>query len=310
MTTKVKQDSIFLNGVLFDLDCFWWKGFTVLQAQDLDKAVDDIPEFMKLGRKRLLNDSDFRDFQAIDTRARTLVDLYSYPFMLSQLRFVPFTVLPKLIDDLEALKKFFNASVSLFIVNYEDAKTSFLNKYDGYRDRLVSHYPSIQDLQYKFSFSWSLFEMTIPRDIKAVLIEADQMKQVQLSWQSNQQEVQQKLEGWVDDIGRLMRKELITVCQNIQANIVDGKIIRTPSLDKARSTIQRLKQMNFLDDKEVEQALNSVERTLPGEFDRDVPSIMAGLSRTLEVVSKNLTESDINKVTKEFKRKFILKKGI
>ena len=46
MTTKKmdKQSSIFLNGVLLDVNIWWWKGFTLLQAQDIDKSADDIPE--------------------------------------------------------------------------------------------------------------------------------------------------------------------------------------------------------------------------------------------------------------------------
>ena len=54
LTTPEKK-SVFVDGVLFDLDLHWWKGWTQLELKDIDKEEGELPDIFKLGRKRILN---------------------------------------------------------------------------------------------------------------------------------------------------------------------------------------------------------------------------------------------------------------
>lgn len=302
-----QKESVFVGGVLFDLDLFWWKGWVKLSAQDIEKTENEIPDIVKLGQIRILKHSAFKNFEIIENKTRPIVDKYSYPFMISTVRFVPFSVLPDLITELQVLKEAFYTFVEGFSFFYQDNQTDFLNQYPWLKDRLKDKYPHSSLVKGRFYFGWTLFEMSIPRDIKATIINEVEGEKLQAAWQAGQAEINNKLDRWVDGVGGLMRKEITLICKNMKDTLDAGKIVRQSTLERARDNIVRLRSMNFIGDNQVDSLLDDLEQQMPSNFDREIPEIMSAFNRTLGTVmneSKDL--SDVSEFTGQYKRKFIL----
>jgi len=309
MSTKELQSksSIFMDGVLFDLDSFWWKGFVQLKAEDIEIIKSEVPDVVQLGRVRLLKHEAFKDFQLIESKARLAVEKFSYPFMISTVRFVPYTVLKDLMDVLEGLKKAFQVYLENFIFRYEENRGNFLIQYPRLQQHIQDRYPYVSSLRSKFYFGWAFFEMAMPQEIRAQLADDNQLFALQDAWQDSQNEVSRRLDRWVDDVGRTMRKEILNTCQSMQASLDEGRIIRESTLDRARDTIRRLRTMNFIGDSQVNEMIDDLDRSLPGNSERDIPAVAGTFKGALENIIKEAGDlSDVSEFTGEYKRRFIL----
>lgn len=299
--------SIFIDGVLFDLDSYWWKGFVQLEAEDIEAIKAEIPDVVQLGRVRLLKHEAFKDFQLIEGKARLAVEKYSYPFMISTVRFVPYNVLPDLIDILEGLKKAFQVYVENFIFKYEENRENYLMQYVRLANRIKDRYPDVMKLRSRFYFGWTFFEMAMPEGVRAEIADTQQLSKIQDAWQNSQNEVSRRLDKWVDDIGAAMRKEIFNTCKNMQEKLEEGKVIRESTLETARETIRRLRTMNFIGDKQVESMVDDLAKSLPGNAERDIPAIASAFKGSLESIVKEAGDlSDVSEFTGEYKRRFIL----
>jgi hypothetical protein len=307
MTNIKSPSSIYIDGVLFDIDLYWWKGWTQLDAEMMELEEQEIPDIVQLGRIRLLKHDAFKDFQLIEGRCRALVQKYSYPFMISTVRFVPYSVLADLLSDLEDYKKLFNNFVELFVFYYEQNRMSFINEYPAYREKLAGKYPVAKDIKYKFNFSWSIFEMKMPDNIKAEIIGESEALNLQKIYEKSKGELQVKLNSWIDSVGISMRKEISAVCKNMSDSLDAGKIIRTSTLERTRETIKRLRSMNFIGDEGISVLLDDLEFKVPSNFDREVPAIMNAFNGTLKAIINEAGDlSDINEYTGDYKRSLIL----
>jgi len=306
--TKVQpKSSIFLDGVLFDLDSFWWKGFVQLEAEDIEIIKTEVPDVVKLGRVRLLKHEAFKDFQLIESKARLAIVKYSYPFMISTVRFVPYNVLTDLKNILEELKRAFQVYVDNFIFRYEENRENFLVQYPRLQERIKNRYPDVLRLRSRFYFGWAFFEMAMPEGIRAELANENQLSALQEAWNDSQNEVSRRLDRWVDDVGKAMRKEILNTCKSMKDSLDEGRIIRESTLDRTKEIIRRLRTMNFIGDNQVETILDDLDRSLPGNSERDIPAVAAAFKGSLESIIQEAGDlSDISEFTGEYKRKFIL----
>ena len=304
--TQTKK-SIFIDGVLFDLDSYWWKGFVQLEAEDIEVIKAEVPDVVQLGRVRLLKHAAFQDFQLIESKARLAVDKFSYPFMISTVRFVPYTVLPDLMDVLEGLRKAFLVYVDDFIFRYESNRNDYLLQYEKLSERIRDRYPDVMSLRSRFYFGWTFFEMAMPEGIRAELTEDLKLDRLKNAWDDSQREVSRRLDKWVDDVGAAMRKEILNTCKSMKDSLDEGKVIRESTLDRARETVRRLRSMNFIGDIQVEEMVNDLSKSLPGNSERDIPAVALAFKGSLESIVKEAGDlSDISESTGEYKRRFIL----
>jgi len=306
-----QKQSIFVDGVLFDLDLGWWKGYIQLEAEDLDKDENDIPDVYKLGKKRILNHEAFAKFQLIEGRARQMVDRLSYQFMLSTVRFVPFTTLPEIVEQLSELRVAFNNFVEVFVFEYDDNKRAFMNRYSeklGLKaETLATKYPHTLEIRGRFFFTWKFFEMSMPTEIRAEVLDVTERERLQDAWDISQVKVQEELSKWVDTVGRAMRKEIGLVCKNMKDTLDKGNTIREGTLDRTRETIKRLRSMNFIEDGQVNEMLLELERSMPGSIDREVPEFIIPFKGTLESIMAEAGDmSDVSEFTGTYKRKLRL----
>ena len=301
------KSSIFIDGVLFDLDSYWWKGFVQLEAKDIEIIKEEIPDVVQLGKVRILKHESFKDFQEIESKSRLAVERYSYPFMISTVRFVPYTVLPDLVSVLEDLKRAFRVYVDLFILNYEDNKKNFVIRYPKLQEHITDRYPNVLNLRSKYYFGWTFFEMAMPEGIRAEVVNSLQLELLQSSWNNSQEEVQRRLDNWVDDIAKIMRKEILNTCKSMRDSIEAGNVVRESTLERSRETIKRIRTMNFIDDDQVNLILDDLQQSLPNNSERDIPAIALTFKNNLEAILKEAGDlSDISEFTGQYKRKLIL----
>jgi len=162
-------------------------------------------------------------------------------------------------------------------------------------------------LRSRFYFGWTFFEMAMPEGIRAELTEDLKLDRLKNAWDDSQREVSRRLDKWVDDVGAAMRKEILNTCKSMKDSLDEGKVIRESTLDRARETVRRLRSMNFIGDIQVEEMVNDLSKSLPGNSERDIPAVALAFKGSLESIVKEAGDlSDISESTGEYKRRFIL----
>ena len=305
MTTQIKKadtskESIWVSGILLDLNIFWWKGYIQLTATDIDKQQDEIPDIYRLGKKRMLKSDVFVPFQTLESQARVELNNSSYNFIVDKVRFIPYNQLDEVINMFNVIKEEFDLNRDLFVSSYEQNKSEFLNKYPDVAEKIIGNYPKIQDLYYKFDFSWKMLELSLPRDVSTIALSEQRKGFLVEQYAKGRENLNSQLDDWVLQVSRQMRKTIITTCENMQKTLLDGNIIRPSTLSKARETIERVKEMNFIGDEEIDNILTQFEKQLPGSLDRDVPSIMESFDNTMQQVVSQLSAADSYKVISSF----------
>ena len=297
--------SIFEDGILFDLDSFWWKGFVQLEAEDIDIIKEELPDVVSLGRVRLLKHEAFESFQLIESRARVAVDKFSYPFTISTARFVPFTVLLELTAILTDLKRAFQVYVDVFMHHYDENKENFLIHYGKLQERIKDRYPNVMTLRKRFNFSWMFFELDIPAMIRADNIYG--VHEIQYAVDNSKEEARYRLERWVDNVGIITRKEILNTCQSMFDSLEAGHAVRESTLSRARETIKRLRQMNFTKDSMIDVLLDDLGKSLPGAFERDIPAVALKFKGDLNSIIQEInSETDITEFTQDYKGRLTL----
>ena len=216
-------------------------------------------------------------------------------------------MLPDLVSVLEDLKRAFRVYVDLFILNYEDNKKNFVIRYPKLQEHITDRYPNVLNLRSKYYFGWTFFEMAMPEGIRAEVVNSLQLELLQSSWNNSQEEVQRRLDNWVDDIAKIMRKEILNTCKSMRDSIEAGNVVRESTLERSRETIKRIRTMNFIDDDQVNLILDDLQQSLPNNSERDIPAIALTFKNNLEAILKEAGDlSDISEFTGQYKRKLIL----
>ena len=300
-TNNITKESIFVKGVLFDIDIGYWRGFSKLEARDLDKEDSEIPIIFRLGHKRLLNDEAFKDLATIEVRARNSVERFSFPFLTSRVRFIPYTTLNDLITTVTEFQDLFYKATDIFLFDFELNKENFIKEYPKLDEKLRYKYPDILNLRPKFFFTWSLFEMSIPKNIKEQLINKDQAENLSQLYFNNQSQIYKQLDSWIEKVAQGMKAQIIDSCNYMSGIIKEQGQLRPQTLKKVKENLELLRNMNFLDDSQVNNAIDVLNNSLPANIDRDTPSVL----KQFQGVMNNL-RSDLSTTSKEYTRKFIL----
>lgn len=302
---NTNKESIWTQGLLIDLDINWWKGFVKLDAKDIDadegKVIHDV---IYLGKKRLLESNVFSPFQTIENKSRIELERNSYKFMEHAIRFVPFSRLDSIIELFKGLKREFNLNTQLFFIEYQNNKAAFANKYPDLFEKNRDKYPTQNEIEYKFSYSWSMTEMQMPTEVKSQFISESQKELLQEEYRLNKEKVNEKLDDWVKIVSLQMKREIIEACKSLEDKIQDGKILRTNTLSATRETIDRIKSMNFIGDGEVDEVIERLKNKIPDENSRNIESIVNSFSETLEEIISDVKVDTTS--TGSIKRSFVI----
>jgi hypothetical protein len=336
--------NIFIDGILMQIHVSFWSGARILRPEDLGLKPEQVATAYKLGRKMLIPEEVIRNFRRIEGQARRLIEEKSYEFPFGNARFVPRRVFAKVTTKLEDLKAEYMALVDDLVAKYDQYRQEILPVYEEAADnafltstpaimegsldtydreadraafkaqflaRLNSYYPPVESLKARFSLVWDVYEIAAPqlRDTSSEAV-IESIEEREKSIVAARAQMQNKIEGFVGDVVKVLRTEATEVCSRIATAIKEGRVIRSTTVNSLKNFIEKFKDMNFVGDKTIEAQLDAIQRELldahPDTAFLDNVELKEELGRRLATVVEEagkLSDQDLDTVTGGYKRK-------
>ena len=318
MTTTVETEraieeaALFLDGVLMDVRLSYWRGKAPLEPEDLGLTKSDVPDIVTLGRKLIVPREAMRAFERISARANFITDQFTFPFPTGHARFIPYSVLARVLEELESLRTQFQDRVEDFFKNYEEYRSDMMEKYPEFEKALAEAYMPESELKKRYHMTWLLYTVSLPKGIRSSAIKASDAKVEsaarQKALEGATREYQREFERQIDEflgsaVGSLraaVGEKVLAVSERIQA----GETVSVTALKGVREVIERFRTLNFVGDREVEDRLAELEKLIPESGKRfEDTAFKAQFAAALEKVASTVVESDISTVTGEYKRR-------
>lgn len=333
--------NIFNDGVLVDVDVSFWSGAKVLKPRDLGLDPDKVVDAFRLGRKMLVPTQPIRKFRSVENRARRIVEINSFKFSIGNARFIPKKRFAKVLVQLKKCQDEYKALVEDFISNYSKyreemvpiykkaAETAYINsrpetqefgpEYDpeaekaafvqDFLRRIESFYPPAESLRSRYSLTWDVYEIAVPRmrKVSDKKVVDDENKRL-IAVEEYQRQIQKKMQVFIDDVVKVLRGETVEICERIKNNIEDGKVLRSQTIQSLRDFVDKFSELNFVGDKTVEDQLNSLRKEFLDIYQtkqiNEDEDIQTELRRRLDVLVDAASDTtDINSITGEYRRK-------
>ncbi|MBP1717774.1 MAG: hypothetical protein H6Q43_1212 [Deltaproteobacteria bacterium] len=292
------------DGVLMTLTVTKWGGAKKLEAQDLGLKADEVPEFMRLGKKLLIPKEEREAFVQTENNARNALERASFPFPVGGARFVPNKVLMKILQELEAYKRVYMDLAASFRDRYHLIREDMLAKYPEHRDKLEPFYPPVQLLGKRFSFEWVVFV------IEDASYQAKNGEDVAAAYEKFKASLETQFDKFLSDVVIDLRFQVQETCLKIAERVKAGEIINAHSIGAVHRMIDKFKTLNFIGDQTIESKLEELRGQLNGgrsaEDFKDETARQA-LREAAEAVARQAAEiGDISKITGEYKRRIQL----
>jgi hypothetical protein len=305
---------------LLSVSVRFWRGCKKLKAEDIGLDPDNVSDrLISLGHKRLLPKEATSALALVEGRAHALVESCSFPFLNGLAHFLPNTKLEEVTGKLKELEEEFWTAKNEFIQRYARLRESAAKEWRDMAKKLVQDpdrvvanieaaFPAPQKMDRFYSFETQLFQIAVPERLGLVLdivTLADHQRIMQARQQAAQrasQQIHQGVERFVADCVAALREQTAQLCDDMLQSINGSETgVHQKTLNRLVRFIDEFKQMNFVNDTEMEQRLQAVRKELltkTAEEYRDNASARAklvnGLSRlrdqATQMARENATE--------------------
>jgi len=291
----------FKDGVLCTLHVSRWSGAKKLDASDLGLNPQDIPEFMRLGRKLLIPPEERNVFIQIEQNARNNLERESFPYPVGGARFIPRNRLLQVDQTLRQYKDEYQNAVDSFMSRYQLIRETMLQRYPEHRDKLEPFYPAVFWVQRSFGFSWTVFE------IGETGIREGETAEAYAEFRKN---LHDQFDKFLGEVVIDLRYQVQETCAKLAQKIVRGDVLTESSLRSVRGIIEKFDNLNFIGDTRIETELNRLRETLMGVSAQNLKEsedLRHNLGSMAEKISKEAADiSDISTVTGGYKRRLEL----
>ena len=330
-----KEMTAFQQGALVTISIGQKSWATTITPQDLGLA--EFPANWKPGRKLLLPEEALQKISTIEGQARRYLDSRSFQYgrrkARVKFRFVEFRKLFDTILTLENYREQYFAAVKELKENYEALQKQMETDFPDQWSALSKMYPPFEQVEKAEAYYFLIdqAEMAFPSGLSAMqryelekidkhLKEAEEAKVANLEElrrqaEANRQrlhriaeearrEAEARVEEFVEESIKSLRGEVVKVFQQITEKIRDKKSLIKPNIDSMRAAIDRVKDMDFLDDVAFKQQLDQVKAVLDGtEQFKDNDAATAALNKVLgETISfvEKTTEAAVASAKKTY----------
>ena len=312
---RERYNKLFQDGYLVNIHVSVW-GMSANLSED-DLKIQKVSKFIKLGKKMLIDPEQLNVFKNIESKGRRYLYKNSYDFPIADAHFVPKKRLSAVFDHLDEIRGEFYAQKRDFLANYETYKEAVLEheEYKDIKEVLRSLYPTVADLEHKFAFSTSVFELTMPRALEETniqdLISRDQAevevkKKLEAQLADQHRRSLQQIDRFAEDAVQSLRGQLFSACEAITQKIKSGEIVSKSNISSIKAEIANFHALNFLDDTAVSSEIERLEKLLDGahNFKTDKNAV-ATLDQALKcVMDKTDKFSDVSTIRGKYFRKF------
>lgn len=321
------------EGVLIKVSVSYWRGCKKLRPEDIGlKEADLSDRLISLGHKRLLPKESLSALALVEGRAHALVEQNTFPFLGGLGHFLPNARLNEFMEKVRDMEREFWSAKSEFIQHYATLRDSASEEWRKMACKLVddperlvavieSSFPFPQKMDRYYGFDVQVFQISLPSSLQTDLITLEEQREAIEARQRAAQEAGDKIRRGVEqfaaDCVASLREQTAQLCQEMLGSINNSETgVHQKTLNRLVRFIDQFKQMNFMNDRDMEQQLDNVRRELlskTAEEYRDSRTAKARLVNGLQNLSNaasNLAKQDATELVQRFgqvgKRKFNL----
>jgi hypothetical protein len=320
--------------VLINVSVRYWRAHKKLRAEDLGLEPDKVSDrLISLGHKRLLPKEATAALALVESRAHSLVEANTFPFLNGLAHFVPNAKLGEVTGKLKALETEFWTAKNQFVAQYGKLRDAALEEWREMASKLSDDparvvsaieaaFPPAPMLERKFGFDTQLFQIAVPERLGLdVLSLGDQENLITARQQAAREaaaKIREQTQTFIADCVASLREQTASLCSEMLQSIRTGETgVHQKTLNRLIKFIDQFKQMNFVGDTQMEQQLETVRRELLSRTAEDyrqggasaVATLESGLSRLADT-ARQLARQDAAELVQRFgglgRRKFQL----
>jgi hypothetical protein len=322
-TLQKYYDKVFQDGKLVNIHIGMWGMSYNLTEEDI-KLDNKLPETIKLGKKMLIKPAVYNKFKNHEQKIRKYLYTNSFDFpLVSQAHFVPKTKYAEVYEKLNELRDEYMLMVDEFVDKYEDYKQEVLEHYQEHKatvnvEDLANYYPPLSQIRKKFYLDIVSFEIALPAAFAEIDLqtEIDREATVTIAKQEATSKYREeysrqldthmsKINDFVGQVTATLRGTIAEHCSVTLKKIAKKEVVSDANIRTLMKHIQEFRDMNFIDDKAIENELQKVERLLTG--DKDFGSDKEALSQLQQhlttIVKEAETLTDVANISGEYFRK-------
>lgn len=291
---------IFKDGTLIEIKVCFWSGAKILKPHDLGIDQESLPEIYELGKKMLIPKKIISKFRAIESKARFIVEKNSFKFPFGNARFIPNRKVSIIIKKLKLYQKEYNSLKKEFITDYDKLRKQILPSHQkaaesactkqneeekkkfiiNFLNQIDTLYPNLNSLRNKFSLTWNIYEIALPRIKKEYHAQA-----------------KEKIITFLNEVITSLRKDTSEICKRI---INTENDIKGPTVKALKNFITDYSELNFIEDPVITQGIEELGKNFLEKY--TTPQIIKskelqkGLKNRLKDLLKNTenySESDL-----------------
>lgn len=311
------------EGVLLKVSISYWRGHKKLRPEDIGLEKKDVSDrLISLGHKRLLPKEALADLALIEGRAHALVEANTFPFLNGLGHFLPNAKLGEVNNKLAELEDAFWIAKDQFLKKYASLRQSASEEWRAMAEKLVkdpdqlvatieASFPFPNQMDRYYAFDTQLFQIAMPKQLGAELIDVADQQAIISARQKAASEASSKIhsgvESFVADCVASLREQTAQLCEDMLSSINNSETgVHQKTLNRLVRFIDQFKQMNFVNDQEMEQQLENVKRELltrTAEQYRDSSTsrnrLKQGLSQ-LASQARELAKQDASELVQRF----------
>jgi DNA-binding SARP family transcriptional activator len=267
------------EGVLIKVSIHFYRGCKKLKAEDIGLKANDVSDrLISLGHKRLLPREATASLSLIEGRSHAFVEDNTFPFLNGLAHFVPNARLEDVMLKLKDLEAEFWKAKDQFLEHYSQHREKASNEWYEMAKKLVhdpervvasieASFPLTQQMDRFFGYDLQLFQIKVPERLGLDLIGLEDQQQLMTARQQATQEAATKIRRdvqlFVADCVASLREQTAKLCEEMLTSMQTSETgVHQKTLNRLVKFIDQFKQMNFVNDQEMERQLEQVRREL------------------------------------------------
>lgn len=273
------QKIFYDNGTVWNIKTSAWTGADKLEAKDIGKDNEDIPEIFKLGYKYLVPHETRVALSAPRGKVQALMMRFAKPFFIRGCWFVPNKNFFIVQEGLNKIKEEQNQVVDNLINSLPEIQAKMQAQYPELDN---TTWPSDKTIREKFGIRWTLFEIKqseIYETDDDILAEAKKQFQNELEKEYNELKTTLLMDAHTEII-----KGISNLSKKILESTQDGKRLSQASINKAHKIVDSYESVASIFD------LDSIKAKVQ-ELKDKLNSTNADILRQSEVLRKDFVDA-------------------
>jgi hypothetical protein len=267
------------EGVLINVSVRYWRGTKKLKPEDIGLSSNDLSErLISLGHKRLLPKDALQELALVESRAHALIDGNTFPFLNGLGHFLPNGKLAEVTNSLSTLEQDFRSAKQKFVFQYAKLRADASQEWRRAAEKLVDDpdrmvaaieaaFPASRVIDRFFAFDVQVFQISLPESLSVDLISLAEQRDVINARDAAARQAAQKIrndtEVFVAECVAALREQTATLCEEMLSSINNSEAgVHQKTLNRLVRFIDQFKQMNFANDRVMEEQLETVRKEL------------------------------------------------